>query len=650
MSEFSPRWVTSNSTALNATPLQEGSSATYTLEAEDILLQTMPPASLLTFKLPSALDSVAWVKVNGAVLDNNRVTKQGRNLNLNLGGLTLGAVAQVEIKRVTDLGYTILYGTLPPGMSLSSSGVISGQLGNITGSEEIAYDFSIRVTNGSTVQDRSFRIRALPVPKTSVWVTANLPPETTDTVLNIDYYPLGSVRRLESKPVAFSTANPDYETPVIEVRRTGLLGYFNEGLPPGLSIVNNSLKGTVRPDVRAGRYLFKLGFVGQLANTIICEIFVLNATAGAPSTPATITWKTPEDLGIIQETYPCHIGLVAEATGKVTYTIAPGSTPMPAGLVLNADTGDIEGYVAHVATETQYVFTIRANVKANYADRQFTLTVANRYNTPETLDVKLKLRTVDRLGLVEKYKQRIPADDVFRPADPNFGIQPEPFVYIIKGLAGIDLEEAKTGNRPDGLFGNDYHGQFSLSLGRHYHAVMRDQRGAVVYEVIYRTLIDAQAMAGGFEFGTERAIEQPILYPQSKDVAQYIYPKSVRNARLDFVKDLGFATDDPSKAILTGVTGVEAMPEWMACEQILGDPKSIMGFFPALVIAYTKPDMAAPIVADLNLAAQQSLLPPPGRSVVLERYFLSDHVNRQGTTFDGGLTTYDGGTTFFDPI
>lgn len=650
MSEFSPRWVTGNSTALNATPLQEGSSATYTLEAEDVLLVTAPPASTYTVRLASALDTITLVKVNGISLDSSRVTKQGRNLVLNLSGMSLGPVMHIEAKRTTNLKYSILYGTLPPGMSMSPSGVIVGQLGNITGTQEIVYDFSIRVTNGTTVQDRSFRIRAMPVPKTSVWVTGDLPPEATDTVLNIDYYPLGNVRRLEAKPVAFSTANPDHETPVIEVRRTGLLGWFNEGLPPGLSIVNNALRGTVRPDVRAGRYLFKLGFVGQPQGTIICEIFVVNATAPTPTAPKSIAWRTDNDLGVIQETYPCHINLRAEATGALTYALAPGSTPMPAGLILNGVTGDIEGFVAHVARETTYTFTIRASLKENYADRMFTIVVANRFSTPETLDVKLKLRTVDRLGLVERYKQRIPVASIFRPDDPNFGIQPEPFVYIIKGLAGRNLEEAKKGNREDGPFGNDYHGQFDLTLGRHYHAVMRDYRGEVVYEVIYRTLIDAQAMAGGFEFGTEKAIEQPILYPQSKEVAQYIYPKSVRNARLDFVKDLGFATDDPAKAILTGVNGVEAMPEWMACEQVQGDPTSVMGFFPALVVAYTKPGLAAPLVANFNLASQQGVLPPPGRRVVLERYFLNDHVNRIGTTFDGGTTTLDGGTTFFDPI
>ncbi len=648
MNEFSPRWVTGNSTALNNAPLQEGSSATFTLVAEDILLETSTLADLLTFRLPSALNVIEWVKVNGTPINMSRVSKVGRNLLVNLAGLSLGQVLHVEIKRETVLKYALLYGTLPPGMSMSQDGVITGQLGNITGTQEIVHDFSVRVTNGATVQDRSFRIRTMPVPKTSVWVTSDLPPESTDKVLNIDYYPLGTVRRLEAKPVAFSTANPDYETPVIEVRRTGLLGYFNEGLPPGLSIVNNALRGNVRPDVRTGRYLFKLGFVGQLLGTIICEIFVSNATAPVPFTPSTITWKTDPNLGVIQETFPSHITLRAEAAGTLTYTMAPGSPPMPAGLLLDGKTGDIQGYVAHVARETKYSFTVRASGVQNYADRQFDLTVANRYNSPQTLDVKLKLRTVDRLGLTERYRKFIPNASIYRISDSNFGIQPEPFVYIIKGLAGSSLEAAQAGNREEGQFGNDYHGQFNLMLGRHYHAVMRDRTGAVVYEVIYRTLIDAQAMAGGFQFDTEKAIEQPILYPQSKEVAQYIYPKSIRNARLDFVKDLGFATDDPATRILTGVTGVEAMPEWMSCQQIAGDPTSVMGFFPALIVGYVKPGLAAAIVANLNLPS--AALPPPGRSVVLERYFLSDHINRQGTTFDAESSTFDGGTTFFDPI
>lgn len=642
---FSPRWLTPNSTPLDATPYLEGSIVALALAAEDVASFNTHYSPAITTALSAASDVVASVKANSDIVDPGRVEVSGKLLTINLAGLSLPDTFIIEVTRDTDLTYSLLYGDLPPGLSLRADGIVHGTIGNVVGDDTIVYTFSCRATNGALVQDRQFTIRVEPEDKPFSWLTSDLPVPETDDALEIEYHPFGTFRRLELFRANITGRNSDLETPQIEMRPTGLSGSFIEGLPSGLAVSDTVIKGTILQSAASGRYLAAVGFVGQLTPILYLEIIVEDGTAVDVYSPSIIEWKTSPTLDSMIETYPSTLSVEATSAQPVSYLFAPNSRPLPGGLTLNATTGQIVGYATHVTKETNYSFTIRAKTATAYSDRTFSVTVHNRYNTAVTLDVRLQVRTTDRKAMAG-IRELIPAANIYRDGDSNFGVQTEPSVYIIKGLSGSSMEAAlgEDNNQP---FGSDYHGQFDVLLGRHVVAVARKENGDILYEPVYRALIDVNANAGGFVFNTDLAIEDKVLYPQSGDEPTYIYPKSIRNARLDFVKDIGFATNDPALKKLTGPTGVEALPLWMTSEQVVGSPASVLGFVAAMVIVYAKPGYGNSIAATLNACAT---LPPRGREMTFARLFAYEQVNRIGTTMDGQSLTFDGGTTFFDPM
>lgn len=647
MISFSPVWQTQNSLPLSSTPLNEGASVSLSVVATDVGSGIIPFAPALSIRMPSSASNISELTVNGSVIDPSRYSMTGKMLTVDLTGLSLSGSLDVAIKRTGVLTYSLLHGTLPPGLRLTSGGAVSGIVGNVIGTTTQDFPFTVRVANETTLRDRAFLLRVNPVPNETTWVTSRLPFPETDDDLEVDYYPFGELRRLETKLVPLEGRDNDNDTVTIELRPTGLTGNFFEGLPPGVILRDNILRGTVSSRTTPGRYLFRLGFVGQNAQSILGEMKVLNANAITTHTPTLIEWLTHENLGTISETYPSALKATAKCgTLSVSYSLAPGSGPLPPGLTLNPATGDLQGIVGHIGGEMTYTFTIRATVGEIFSDRRFALTVANRYDTASILDIRLKLRTTDRIGLMPRYRSLIPRQAVYRSGDRQFGIQAEPFVYLIKGLRGTDVRAAMNGDGTAGPLAPDFHDKFTVLLGRHYGAVARDRTGNVIYEVIYRTILDPQALAGGFKFGTNEAIEEKVLYPQANGTTrQYIYPKSIRNARMDMTRDLKFASPNPALALVTDRDGVEGLPEWMTCRQAIDDPESVLGYFPALVLAYVAPGEAAAI---LNILNADSQLPPPGTQVTFDRYYSFEHITQGGTTFDGGLTTFDGDTTLFD--
>jgi hypothetical protein len=648
MIRFSPHWQTSNASPLDNSPLSEGTVFSKSLDAVDYAVTSMTYSASPTLVLPSAAADIISVTVNGNELDEQYVEIVGtKTLQLSLAHLSIiSPTITVELVRTRSLAYNVLRGSLPPGLVMNSSGVISGTIENIIGEGTISFEFTVRCTNGETVKDRSFTIRTTAVQFDTTWVLDDYTQDTDDD-LDIDYLVFGTFKRAETIDIPLLWIDADEDTAVVELLDTGLSGDFEEGLPPGIVIENNTLMGTIAPNTIAARYLFKLGFVGQTTNRIYGEIVTEASLAISVVEPQSVVrWITPAgSLGMVSETYECVFGVKAAAGSlTITYDLAPSSGPLPPGIYLNATTGALQGYATHVSSDTTYSFVVRATTTEGYSDRSFSVTVKNRFNTSDVLEVRLGLKAVDSLGVRTQYRSLIHTNIRYRNDDRNFGV-PEPFVYLIKGLAGPSLTPAQQGDGTVGIFSENYHDSFPVIVGPHRLAVARDASGTIIYEVIYRPIIDPQAKAGGFSFDSETALEEKVLWPQSGDTLRYIFPKSFRNARLDMVRDLGFATDDTDLQFLPGPDGVEAIPIWMTCEQIKNDPTSVLGFIPALVVGFTKVGQGKALLSHLDDVSVLNI----GKQLVFGRFFEFNYLLLVATTFDLDTTTFDNSTLIFDP-
>jgi hypothetical protein len=449
---------------------------------------------------------------------------------------------------------------------------------------------------------------------------------------------LGDLKRAESFFKTFEVTQPDGDE-VLEVLPSGVaatIPHF-EGLPPGVRVEGSTLKGTISANAPAGRYIFVLGIAGQPSASarVRASIEVQNELAVYSERALATQWSTKSGfLGEVHEGYASSFGV--QATGEPIYTLAPNSLPLPKGMRINSRTGDIEGIAPAVSEDTMYAFTVRATRLGNFADCNFTFRVRRLYTTSDVLDVRLKLRNRDQVPMVERYRDIVSNDILFRRSDPSFGMPAEPYIYLIKGLSPAPFREALKGDGSDAITkAKDYHGPLDLVLGKHKVAVVRDSLGVPIHEVVYRELHDHQAKAGGFSFTDDEVTEERVIHAQSRKI---VYATSLRNARLDLIRDCGFPTANPALHKRSGPGSAESLPTWMTSPQVANDPTSALGYIPALVVANTRLGAGEGLAATLNADAE---LAPAGRQIVLDRYYLYTVSYSTPTSFDGGETRFD---------
>ena len=446
------------------------------------------------------------------------------------------------------------------------------------------------------------------------------------------------------------------------------------GLPAGVTLLPTGvITGIIDPTTKVGEHHFAALLRNSRGEDISTREFSLRVTS--PSGPLEplrfVRWRTPAgSVGTFFEGQVCPVGIRAySTTGEaVSYSVLT-STPLPAGISLDESTGDLEGIFSHVPADTTVTFTARASVGNTFIDRDFTLTVLPRYNSSGAVNVSFLLRRNEAVPLIADYAPLIPTEDFFRPNDVNFGELAAPMIYIVGGLRKADTNEA--GDGPDiddpslypdfppspveyvaaAIRNSNFGGPVKLRLGTHNVAVVKID-GNVVYEVLYREVHDPLDRAGGFTL-TNRGdpVRVPVLYPQSS--GREIYPESIKNIRYDFALQVGFDAFDATQNTKLGVNSPENLPQWMTTPQIGNQQSSILGFTPAMVVAYLKPGAGQRALDKLALRSIDTPHPLDeanplalNHEVSFDQYYLSYDSISQPTTFDGGAMTFDEETRF----
>jgi hypothetical protein len=355
-----------------------------------------------------------------------------------------------------------------------------------------------------------------------------------------------------------------------------------------------------------------------------------------------IVWITDSDLGSIYNASESNKGVLAVSDVPLVYELTSGT--LPTNLTFNTDTGTIDGIVSYqpgtnykeLGTETTYTFTIKAKSADSTlaslinSTKTFTLTVVQEYDIPtDNLYIKCTPSIADRNIIASLLDDTtlIPDNYIYRPDDVNYG-KAQSIIYAhAYGIYSSDIEQYIEAVKKNHYWRN-------IILGELKTAQAKNDKGEVIYEVLYSTVIDnlqsydpnydydyrysqsvseeifwprfidlnlgpwytsstdiytsyifnqeAKIITNYFEYDLLTQTGLPILMQQgvptfytslTPGYARILYPNSLENMRKRVGQELGVDYN------------FRLLPLWMTSQQQDGNT---LGFTPAWVIAYTK--------------------------------------------------------------
>jgi len=555
---------------------------------------------------------------------------------------------------------TVIAGALPNGLTISSTGVISGYIlpnPDITVTTT-TYSFTLQVSNGFSSDVRTFNIvvyaRVL-MTADNTYVTADNTFITADTMPQqapIITTPTGSIGTTRSDNFyAFQFIGLDVAGDPIEF-------VASTALPPGLTLDPNS--GWMYGLIPFGGVLsdtYDFGIQVRLINnpSVISGVYNYNLTITGPVN-SDVVWLTPSDLGLIDNGATSTFYIEAQNVSglPLQYQLKSGTnSKLPQGLQL-LPSGHIVGRVSFntfavdggtttfdvglntVDQPTTFdmvnTFTVTATSINGLVDvdKTFSITVVRRYDQPfDNLYIQAMPPQNDRTLLSDLLQNPtiFPPDLIYRADDPNFGVARRVIYNHAYGLTAATLDDYVASLDLNHYWKN-------LVLGEIKTAQALDDAGNVIYEVVYSAVIDDLVNNEGESVDKQVVLAFPINADTPAQIDS-VYPNSLINMRDQVIDTVGQVS--------------RVLPRWMLTRQKDG---SVLGFTPAWIIAYTKPGQSGQIAYNIQtqFASQLNLI-----DFRVDRYeldnFLTKNWNRENQhwgIYDVPLTPYPPSLTTFD--
>lgn len=522
----------------------------------------------------------------------------------------------------------IVGGSLPVGLSLSSTGLISGFIEPLVpndteagfsrdgqGFDEYSFDFStmsvnsnyqftVEISDGVYNQLRTFDLYIYSknmmtadnaeITADNTFVTADVTPVRAPVITN-PQGSIGSVRNdnwfayqfngydLDGDQINFELvfdAGDSSGIPglVLDPNSGWLYGYI-----PALGLTENTYNFTVRisKDINplsSNEYNYSLTITGDISTGV--------------------TWLTDKNLGTINNgaTSVFYVAAVVASGIPLQYRLLNGSTSnLPQGLQL-LPSGNIAGRVSFDTfaldlgtttfdvtkndlavqgqnTETTFdlthTFTVQAYSVNGLVDvtKEFSITVVRKYNAPyDNLYIQAMPPENDR-ALIQNLLQNadiFQPDLIYRGDDPNFGKASNVIYYHAFGLTAATYDTYISS-----LYENHY--WKNLVLGEIDVAQARNAAGEVIYEVVYSRVVDNLLNNDGQSVSKAVTLPYPINGGDSTEIST-VYPNSLIDMRDQVIDVVGQVAN--------------ILPLWMTSKQADG---RVLGFIPAWPIAYAKP-------------------------------------------------------------
>ncbi len=520
-----------------------------------------------------------------------------------------------------DMRFEIQSGILPPGLSLSEAGELTG-ICRLTddyfedSTRQIAMTFPItcRVTDGTSVTTQENHIF---VYSAAYWNVNN--PSITADMTEINNFPITMDLSSQRRPVfltdtALGTFRHDNQVVIkIDIEDADSTGnsfvYSLQGgtLPTGLQIDSNS--GEI------------FGFLPRQGEVQADFVFTMRATRTMDTGQQVFTDKsftmtvlgdidigiqftTDTNVGTLHADIPSTLNIQAdpEQPNRVLfYKLTSGS--LPPGIILSP-LGNLVGTIrSSDFTDSTRSYTFTVTVSDQYEELAATKTFTVLVDIPFT---SIEYGTFEGQAtsfIDENIFYNIAQDpninspeEIYRPEDTNFGMKLTPKMLMV---AGVETQTLTTYQNQM----ESNHAPITLYFGDLKTAVAK-QNGTVIYEVVYLDIVDKFVNNDGVETG-----------------ATTIRPNAVENMR-DRIKALGH--DEWTY-----------LPLWMKTEQ--AGSQGPLGYTKAVPILYCKPGTSGKLkkrIEDLNLDFKKILF-------IIDRYSVStSKVSPSTFTGDGSTLTF----------
>ncbi len=479
-----------------------------------------------------------------------------------------------------QLVYEITKGTLPPGVTMSKSGLISGivqltpdekygSYGGYDGSgaddefdgtydRTVAtksvsknYDFVVRVSDGTSFVEQN---NSIFVYSADFWRVSNT--NITIDLTEIDGSPLTMDLSANRRPVFrtgsdLGTFRHDNALVVkIDVEDfdalQGDLEYSIQSgsLPPGISIDINSgeLYGQL---ARQSAVEVDYNFTIRANRTISSELNVFTDQAFTMKVIGEldigIAFTTPETVGTLKANIPSLLNVEAvtdEANRVLSYSVTGGS--LPTGITLS-EQGNLIGTIdPSDFTDSTRAFTFKVTVSDQYQDaatsKEFIVNVDIPFTKIEYGNMSGHATSFIDQNIFYSIAQDPninSIDNIFRPDDPNFGMKLKPNMLMMSGLEAQTLtafqQQMEQNHAPKTL----YFGDIKTAVAKEG----TDTKYEVVYVEIKDNLENNEGVAVSSSINLRDAVTKPLLGPRASSMiatADYVDYEVTTDGGLSF--------------------------------------------------------------------------------------------------------------------
>jgi hypothetical protein len=487
-----------------------------------------------------------------------------------------------------NLVYEIVQGSLPPGVTMTTGGKISGVVGLtidesygpqggydfdpfpdysaitpsdggsptaprniydrtvVSKSRSVNYDFIVRVTDGVSSVDRNFNIF---VHSADYWVVSNSNVTIDQTLVGSNHI---TMDLHTGRPPVFKTGSDlgtfrhdnalvvKIDVEDFDPLQSNLEYSIQSGsLPPGVSIDINSgelygqlarqsaVEITYTFTVRANRV------VATGLNTFTDQEFTMQVIG---QLDIGIAFTTPTVIGTLTADIPSLLSVeaVAEDTNRVlTYSVTSGS--LPTGITLS-EQGNFLGTIdPSDFTDSTRAFTFTVTVSDQYqsaaTSKEFTLNIEIPYTQVEYGNMSGHATSFIDQNIFYSIGQDISINSpeyIFRPEDSNFGMKLKPDMLMMSGLEAQTLtafqQQMEQNHAPKTL----YFGDIKTAIAK--------EGTTTKYEVVYIEIKDNLVNKNGEAISSSITLRDPVVKPMLGPRA------SSMNATADYV-DYEITTD-----------------------------------------------------------------------------------------------------------